>query len=112
MLRLNPNIDRAPAVKGQPDRSKLTIALVLPSGATETRIYSRSFESLDRTKPLKLLNQWRLRIFRKYMGHSPMRSRFHELEKQWLIDMYRSHKTDMESNGQMVNWSHTNWREL
>lgn len=46
------------------------------------------------------------------MGHSPMRSRFHELEKQWLIDMYRSHKTDMESNGQMVNWSHMNWREL
>ena len=112
MLRLNPNIDRAPAVKGQPDRSKLKITLILPSGAIETRIYPQPFESVDWTKTPRPLNQWRWKVFRKYLGYSPVRSKLHSLEKQWLIDLYKSRKREMEVKGQAVNWTHMNWGEI
>ncbi len=85
MRRLNPNVDRTPARRFEPNESKLFIQLVRPNGHITPYRYH---DPVDWTQPMTKLNRWRYRVFQRYLGTpaGSCRAKLHPLEIQYVLD--------------------------
>lgn len=83
MRRLNPNVDVTPALRFEPDESKLLIQLTHPNGQITPYRYC---DPVDWTQPVKKLNKWRYAVFQRYFGLSASPHRLHPLEIQYILD--------------------------
>jgi hypothetical protein len=104
MRRLNPNVDRTPALRFEPDESKLFIQLVRPSGHITPYRYC---DPVDWTQPMTKLNLWRYGVFRRYLGPlaGPLPTKLHPLEIRYILDApNHSEKWGYGPNRSKIEW--------
>ena len=112
MRRLNPDIDFANAVRSERDDSKLSFQITCPNG--KIRVLKCPYE-FDWGKSVAPLNSWRRTRLRQYFGENPTRPdvcRFHELEKQHLLEVHKQHKRKYTKQKKAVNWRTLNWNDI
>ncbi|MCJ1454556.1 hypothetical protein MMC28_004909 [Mycoblastus sanguinarius] len=117
MRRLNPNIDRSPAMLNREDRSLLTITLNTPKGTTKTSkhkwINNMNFGDAENVREL---NRWRSQLFRRQFGLArPPRIAYQPSERQWLTNRHRQYEQQRIAAGDnpgQVDWTQMDWNQI
>ncbi|KAI9878831.1 MAG: hypothetical protein M1830_010400 [Pleopsidium flavum] len=101
----NPNVDRAPAIKGRRDDSKLTITLTR-NGKQHVTKYTGGVDWND-NHSVHMLNRFRQQIFRRNLDtvRAPAIA-YHREENQFLVDVHREAVRAREREGGRLglNW--------
>ncbi|MCJ1303462.1 hypothetical protein MMC08_006272 [Hypocenomyce scalaris] len=115
MRRLNRDIDRRGPIKGVQNDAMLVIRIQNLNGKPDTvkRYLDVHPGPIDWTRDGRTISRWRSQVFRRALGGvREGRTKYHELEKEWLVDAHfeferRCREADLE-----VNWRQMDWRQL
>jgi len=113
MRRMNPDVDRMPAMQNGRDDRKLTITLHRQNkNDLNARFKDSARMNWTSSNMIHALNKWRGQYFRRHLGLvSTYRPPFHPEEIDWLTTYHRLAKAEADEAGEAPNFRF-NWNEV